>query len=351
MSRKHFSWLLLVTFLVALVVLMIPGRTAKDSSFEKTTLIPEAASVINEIDWLRLTAAGNEVVATLKREGSSWVVVEASAYPADWSRLKSLLSGLTQAEIIELKTARPDYYSRLGVADVSSPEAGGVMVEFSAGSSLPAVIIGNSAQGREGQYVRLQGSAESALIDRRLDVPAERSAWLEKDIVDISDAEVVEVRIVHPDGESIKAVKASADDENFELQAIPEGREIKSAWSVNSLAGLLAALTLEEVMPDSGFDWSQAIRFSLLTADGLLLDAELLADEGDDEQRWIRLQAGLYTTALESGVESEQGDAGPGARAETINTRVSGWAYRIPVYKYDSMNKRMDDLLKPAESP
>jgi hypothetical protein len=27
---------------------------------------------------------------------------------------------------------------------------------------------------------------------------------------------------------------------------------------------------------------------------------------------------------------------------------VSGWAYRIPKYKYDSMSKRMEDLLQQA---
>ena len=38
------------------------------------------------------------------------------------------------------------------------------------------------------------------------------------------------------------------------------------------------------------------------------------------------------------------------ARAADINERVSGWAYRIPKYKFDTMNKRMDDLLQEAEA-
>jgi hypothetical protein len=348
MSRKHFSWLLLVTFLVAAAVLMVPGKTGRESGIEKTVFLPGAAAQVNDIGWLRLTGAGGLVAATLKREGSAWQVEEASGYPADWGRVKSLLSDLSQAEIIETKTANPEYYARLGVEDVQSPEAGGVMIEFSPESGLPAVIIGKSAQGREGRYARVRDARASALIDRNLDAGGELADWLDRDIVDISDAEVVEVRIEHPDGGSIRAFKTSADDENFALQDIPEGREIKSDWSVDALAGALAALTLDGVAPDTTLGWGNASRYSLVTADGLLLEAELLKDEAEGEEHWIRLQAGLYTTALESGVEAE--GEGPGDRAETINDRVSGWAYRIPGYKFEAMNKRMDDLLKPVES-
>jgi hypothetical protein len=352
MSRKHFSWLLFITFVVTVGVLMVPGKTGKESSIEQKVFLPGAAAKINDIQWLRLTSAGSVTVATLKREGPVWVVGEASNYQADWGRLKTLLSDLSQAEVIEAKTANPDYYPRLGVEDVSLPDAGGVMIEFSADSGLPALIVGKSAQGRDGQYVRLRDSAESALIDRRLDVSANQSDWLDKIIIDVSDAEVVEVEINHPDGESIKAFKYSADDENFKLQDIPEGMEIKSEWNVNALAGALAALDLESVAPDGNFDWNNPIRYRLLTADGLLLESELLAvntDQKAESEYWIRLQAGLYTTALESQVGAVDDATGTSARAEAINKRVKGWAYRIPDYTFDSMTRRKDDLLQSAQ--
>jgi len=353
MSRKHFSWLLFVTFVVAGLVLMIPGKTGRESGIEQTVFLPGAAAQVNDIEWLRLTSAGNATVATLKREGPVWVVEEASAYRADWGRLKTLLTDLSQAEVIEVKTANPEYYPRLGVEDVSLPDAGGVMIEFSADSGLNALIVGKSAQGRVGQYARLRDSAQSVLIDRLIKVPAQRSDWLDKTIVDISAAEVVEVEINHPDGESIKAFKYSADDENFKLQDIPDGMEIKSEWTVNALAGTLVALSLDSVASEADFDWSNAIRFRLLTADGLLLESELIAinaHETSDGEHWVRLQAGLYTTALESSVEAVDGASATGARAQTINERVRGWAYRIPGYTYDSMTRRKDDFLQSVDT-
>ena len=91
-------------------------------------------------------------------------------------------------------------------------------------------------------------------------------------------------------------------------------------------------------------------RFRLVTKDGLQVEVELVAILGEDEEAstddeyWIRLEAGTYTTAVESGVEEAEDAAG---QAEEINRRVAGWAYRIPKYKFDSMTKKAEDLLKP----
>ncbi len=355
MSRKHFSLLLAITVIVAVLVLLLPGRTGRESHVEKSPLLPELQPQVNELDWLRVTGAGGETIVTLRRGDDFWRVEEARGYRADWSQLKILLTDLAQAEVVERKTANPDYYERLGVEDVSEPTAAGVMVEFDKATGLPAVVIGNRAGKPDGHYVRLQGAAESFLIDRSLEVPKDRAAWLDSSIIHIADSEVVAVEIVHPDGERVVARKTSADDENFALQEIPEGREIQSAWTVNSLANGLASLTLEEVVPDSDIDWGDTTHFGIVTADGLRVDADLRAvaagDEGQaDSAYWIRLQASLYQTALDGGVESSEDSSQTTERAATVNRRVSGWAYRIPKYKFDGMTKRMGDLLKAVDA-
>lgn len=347
MSRKHFSWLLFATFMVGAVVLLLPVQTGKDDTPETGKLLPGLEARVNDIEWLRLTAAGDNTVATLHRKGTSWTVEEASGYRADWDLIRDMLSGLAQARVVEVKTANPEYYDRLGVEGVGSETAAGVMIRFSADAGLPPVIVGNQARGRSGQYVRLADSKESALIDRPLAVPADRSAWLDTFIIDISDAEVVEVEVAHPDGETVKIVKASADDEDFQLVEIPEGREIRSSRSVNALANVLADLNMDSVAPQTELDWEGAIGMTLLTADGLLIEAGLLErpgpDESADREFWIRIEAGLYTTAL--GTDAESQDTDTRARAESINQRVKGWAYRIPQYKFKSMGVKMDDLL------
>jgi hypothetical protein len=265
-------------------------------------------------------------VATLERKGDLWRVQEASGYRADWDSVRELLSGLARARVVELKTDNPEYYDRLGVEDISTDSAGGIMVSFAPGTGLSPVIVGNSARGRTGHYVRLADSASSALIDSVMDVPVERSAWLETSIVDITDAEVVEVEITHPDGEVVEVIKASADDENFQLQNIPDGSEIKSDWSVNALGSVLAGLELDEVAAQEDLDWEGASRLYLLTADGLVVEASLLErkspEEGSESEFWIQLDAQLYTTGVGAGTEDDTAEADTRGRAEAINDRV-----------------------------
>ena len=353
MSRKHFSWLAALAVIATGVALFMPSQTSHVDTPTRGPLLPGFAAQANTIDWLRVTGAGDEVLATLERGPEHWTVLEAARYPADWDRLRALLAGLAQARVIEAMTANPDYYDRLGVSDVSSPDAQGVKVEFSAGTGLPAVILGNPAKARDGQYARLDGETQSVLIDRALDVPASREDWIDRTIVDIADDEVVQVDIEHADGETLRARKTSADDEDFTLEGLADGVEPKSAWTVNSLAGALAALRLDDVLQEDEIDWTGATVYRVVTADGLEVRVENVAvppveeEEQTATEHWLRLTAGVYTTGLDTGVSAEADDAAARERAQAINTRVQGWAYRIPEYKASSMTKRLADLVQP----
>jgi hypothetical protein len=351
MSKKHFSTLLLVTVVVAVLVLLVPGKTAKESAFQKHRLLPGPASLVNDIDYVRLTGSGGVIIATLNRRGGKWLVAESSDYRADWTVLRQLLSDLAVAEVIEGKTSNPELYARLGVEDVDGPDAAGVLIEFAEESSLPSLIVGNKAQGREGQYVRLRDSGQSVLIDRALTVPGDMQQWLDREIIDVQAGELVEISVTHPDGEQILLRKVSADDTDFDLREIPEGREVKSNWAVNSIGGGLASLRLDAAVPASDIDWTDAVKIRVLTADGLQVSAKL---ESREDQQWISLSASAYqpdgsgepiATAAETDASLELTE-----RVKWINERVTGWAYSIPQHNAEVLTKRMDDLLKPLAS-
>lgn len=352
MSRKHFSWLVALAVIATLVAVFMPRQTSRDDGFEPAPLLPGFAGQANAVDWLRVTAAGGEVLATLERGAERWTVQEAGGYAADWAVLRPLLAGLAAAEVVEDKTDNPAYYDRLGVRDVASHDAQGLQVEFHADTGLPAVILGTTAQGRDGQYARIAGQARSVLIDREFELPKRREDWIDRDVVDIGDDEVVEVGIVHADGETVRARRASTDDDDFTLEGVADGFEPKSAWTVNSLAGALASLRLDEVVQEEEVDWTGATVYRAVTADGLEIRVQLVEvppleeDTESPAEHWLRLTAGLYTTGLDTGVDAAEDDTTVRERAEKINQRVQGWAYRIPEYKASAMNKRMSDLVQ-----
>lgn len=341
MNLKWLTGLAVLTVVVAGLLLLIPGDDRNATNFEQGALLPKLAEQVNALDWVQVISAGDQVVATLERGDQGWTVKEANGYAADWERLRGVLAGLAQARVLEPKTANAAYYDRLGVEDIGDEDAQGVLVRFGEDSGVAAVIIGNAAQGRSGQYARLADSADSVLLDREIDLPGVLEDWLDRGIIDIADSELVEVEIRHPDGETLRITKVSADDPDFSLQDIPDGREIQSNWAVNSLAGALNSLELDDVMPRPESLPDSAVAYRALGADGLVVEAHWFEQNAEDEsQSWLVIEASAGDEATEAIVE----------RAALINQRASGWAYRVPDYKFDSATKRLEDVLKDVDA-
>lgn len=348
--KRGFTYLLAVTILALLAVLVfVPWENAVEESAVEALLLPQLADRINDVDQVEIVAAGDRVVATLTRTSVDWQLEQMDGYHADWPALQNLLAGLAQAKVIEVKTDKPQYYQQLGVESVSSPDADSVLVRLSIGDHLTAIVIGHQAQGRAGQYVRLQDSAASALLDRTLDVSTELLDWADRNIIDINASEVAEVEIVHPDGERVLITRISADQTDFDLVRLPPGREIQSSWSVNSFASSLTLLELESVRPADSVDWQAAVRMRLLTFSGLEIMAEMVEADG----LYLMHLSGAHPAALavdygddEIAIQAAEDVA---KRVEEINQRVKGWAYGIIKYKFEGMVKTQEDILKPLE--
>jgi len=351
MSRRHFSALLVTAIVVVLAVaLLVPGKTGRDEPAGNALLLPDMGERINEVTGVTVTLAGGEAAATLQRDADQWRIEELSGYPADFAELREVLAGLAQAEIQEYKTENPGYYHRLGVEDIEKPDASGVLVELAVGAETTGVILGNEAGNRSGQYVRLAGAPRSILIDRVLDVPTDLVDWADRDILDVGSYSVAEVEIIHPDGDWVLARKASANDTDFLLENLPEGRETLSSWAVNSLAGIFSRLRMDSVRPDTGEAAPDAVKIRLLTFPGVEYIAEAWSEE---EGNWLKLQA---TVPADPDTEDEDETAQAAAQEKEeqvagINERFNGWAFEITESKYVVMTKHLEDILKQPEEP
>jgi len=354
MSKKQFSSLLVVTLVIAAMLVLIPDKTGNDDAFEVRPLVPGLEDWVNNVNRVSLVKGGSQTVATLVRNDKTWVMEEANSYPANWETLRGLLASLAQAQVIEPKTTNEAYYDRLGLVDVAQDSSEAILVELDSGDQQFRILVGNPAQGREGHYVRVDGDEQALLVDQVLTVKSETSDWLQRDIVDISESEVVEVRIIHDDGEEIVLEKKSADDQDFVLLNLPDEREIQSKWTINSIGGSLSMLQLEETDLADNIDWSGASKLQFLTADGLQLSLELTSIE---EQSWIKLQASAHQSSNDSAASDSPEDNADSIelsaendlsqRVEDINRRVDGWAYVIPQNKAQNMSKTMEEILKP----
>ena len=66
-------------------------------------LLPGLFEKLNDVDKIQLTGAGNNIVTTLEKNEKHWAVTERSYYPADISKIRSVVLALAEAKIIEEK--------------------------------------------------------------------------------------------------------------------------------------------------------------------------------------------------------------------------------------------------------
>lgn len=350
--KKGFAYLLVATILAMVaVVVLVPGEHVGEESAVNALLLPALVNSINDVDRVDIVTAGDTVIATLTKTTTDWQLAQMDGYHADWPKLQDLLAGLAQAKVVEVKTDKPQYYARLGVEDVASQGATGVLVKLSVGDETTGVLIGHQAQGRAGQYVRLQDSAASMLLDRTLDVSTEQLDWADKKIIDINASEVAEVEIIHPEGERVFVTRISADQTDFDLVGLPPGREIQSSWSVNSFASSLSLLDLESVRPVDNVDWQAAARMRLLMFSGLEIMAEMVEVDGNYLMRLNASHPAAQVVDYGNDDIAQQAVEDVASRVAEINQRVNGWAYGIAKYKFEGMVKTQEDVLKPLESP
>ena len=160
--KRSFVYLAFVTLAALAVVFFIaPADRPSSDVATDALLLPGLADQVNSVNRIEIVSAGNNTVATLQKGEQQWGVDQMGGYRADWSKIKALLAALAQARVVETKTDKPEYYSRLGVEDITAEDAGGVLVNFGSDAEMTGVLIGKQAQGRQGQYVRLHDAPRS----------------------------------------------------------------------------------------------------------------------------------------------------------------------------------------------
>ena len=331
---------------------------------------PGLADRIGDLESLKVVHAGNEVLATLQRGESGWVVAEKGGHPANFERLRSVLEALAQARRVEKKTALPEFYSRLGVDEPVGADATGYLLELDYGDRHPAerFIVGQRA-GAGMAYIRTADDAQSWMVSADFDLSDQGRDWVDREVIDLASGEVQRVVLDRGGDDVLEIAKDDAGDINFTPLGIPEGRELSYGSVANSIAGALANVQANDVRPAAEVDGlPRAVQARYETFDGVKLSLDVREDrpvtveeEGEDDPRyWVMFSAAaLEPAAATPPADDESGEPGgsgeeadlqevapsPEERATQLNAKLGGWAYELPGYKSDQWFKGMDDLL------
>jgi hypothetical protein len=353
--------------------------------------VPGLKDHINDVTGITFTGAGDKTLATLRKDKDGWVILEKSNYPADMTKLREFLLKLAQATVIEEKTSNPKRYAELGVDDVKDAAATGVRVDIAGLAQPTRLIIGNfNGAGGGGTFVRLNGDAQSWLVNGNLTVAKNITDWEKRDLADIPASRISAVTLTSADGKTWKAYKEQAGDANLKVADVPKGREVSSDYAANSVSTVLSNLRADDAAPaKEAAPPEKAAKVHYAMFDGLSVDATTWQKDNKD---YAQFAVALDTAAANADIDREQAkakadydasiakkptDAKPDAaqteppkplavsdpakdrqqKLDALNAEVAalkktfdGWTFILPTYKYTDMTKTLDDVLKPLET-
>ncbi len=388
MKTKTLMMLAAVTLLLTVVVLLMVRRPVEAPALpsrgaDAQPLLPGARAEMARISIVTLKRGANETV--IEKRGSEWVLPAKDNYPADDNRVRTFVGDVLQSTIAEMKTAKPDLYERIGVADIDAPGATGALVTLGdeAGKPIGSVIIGNASQAPAAGsaagdsdprfFVRRSGEAQSYLARGNLNVVADPITWAKRSVLDIDASKVQSVIITHrsegqPD-QTLTISRAAPTVQQFALENIPAGREAKDAFSAGRAAQALSAVQMDDVAA-ARIDMTRpetTAEYHLF--DGSVITARMLTH---DAKKWWSFEASYEERPPPEMPAVDPANTDPAAaeaaRAQAdkdrfterntaeatvadLNKKLSGWIFVLPDYKAQSINMTMEDLLKPLASP
>ena len=375
MNSKAIGILILITgVLLAVTLMMIDKQETKHAPNEiNGKFFPKLEDQINDITTIEVTQGDSKSVITLQSD--VWQVDTRFGYPADFSKVKQAVLGVSGLEIIEPKTKNPEKYEKLGVESPSA-DSDNQLATFidKDGKTLATVIIGESklanAPGAKAKlYVRKMDDEQSWLVEGQVRLPSGDSDWLNTEIMDIDQKRMAKVAIAHPDKSVLTVFKAQPEDINFKVVDLAEDEELKFASAANTLGSALSTLILEDVEKSEGFtfDPETTTHSTLQTFDGLVINATHM--EKDDKQ-FVKFSA-LFDESIivkppektpeEKAAEAESTTPDDAAKPVTkapeevnkevaeLNAKLSHWVYVIAMAKANNFTKLRSDIVKKKE--
>ena len=314
--------------------LWLVSRHVADSALDGVgPVLPVKEDTLNSVTGLRIFK-GDGSHTTLTRDATHWIVAE-RGYPADSGQVRKLLLDVSALQAEEQKTADPALYSKLGVEDPSGVQSTSTGLAIDINGSKQTLIIGKTF-GTRGAYVRVAGHAQSVLATPQLAPDADPRHWLDRSLLDIAADQINEVDLKPQSGPDYSIKRSAAGASDYVVSTVPKGRELTDASAPAAQAGALAGLQLDDVRKAASV--AAMAHASFHTRDGLVL---AIAGIQDAEQRYITVVAAPEASAAQPAAQS-------GAR--DLNARLSGWEFEIPAYRYDTLFRPLEQLLKPKSS-
>jgi hypothetical protein len=307
-------------------------RAAIDSG---RLMFPDLAAKLKDARRIEITSKGKTTVIALK--DGVWGIEERGGYRVQETKLRGMLTMLTELRLVEKRTSDPTEFNRLGVEDPVKDTAGTanlLRVLDDKGQAIVSVIVGHRRMRTQGNvpeqvFVRLPGDNQSWLADGGLQADADPQVWLDRDVMNISHALITKV-VATKDGQTVELTR---DGDKLAVTQPADHPKLED-YKVDDVGRALENLTFQDVKSDKepiGDKIGQAV---FTTSDGLDIAVSVYHLDKDS---WTRVSV--------AAPERNKPEA------ERLNARLAGWAFETGAWKDKSLVPSIDDLKAPPPEP
>jgi hypothetical protein len=306
--------------------LMFPGLTAK---------LADAAriEIIHQNKTIALVRQGDKAE-------SPWGLVQRGMYPVQATKLREMLTALTELRLVEPRTTDPAMFGRLGLADANDAKSTSDLLRVfdSKANPIAELLVGHRRVRTEGNvpdevYVRRPGQLQTWLAEGSLQVDADPQQWLDRDIMNIDHARIAGVVVHHGEAQLEFAAKGG----KLALTAAENPPKLDD-YKLDDLDRGLELLTFEDVTADkdaAGAKVGAPIGESVFTTtDGLAVHVTVLKGEKDI---WARFSADGTGKAKDE--------------AAKLNAKLGGWTFQLGSWKQAALVPDLDALKATPPSP
>lgn len=306
-----------------------PRKAAMDAG---RLMFPDLTAKLKDVARIEITGKNRTTAIALKN--GVWGLEDRGGYRVQETKLRGMLTALTELRLVEPRTSDPALFGRLGVEDPATEKEGTanlLRVLDAAGKPIVSVIAGHRRMRTQGNvpeqvYVRLPGDSQSWLAEGGLQADTDPQVWLDRDVINVQQWRVAKVVATRPAG----TVELVRDGDKLKVTKPAEYPKL-DAYKIDDVARALESLTFVDVKPATEPLGDLVGEAVFTTQDGL--DIKVVVH---------RLDKDSWTTFSVTGTEKVKSDA------EFSQARLAGWAFQTGAWKEKAFLPTIDDM-KAAE--
>jgi hypothetical protein len=340
---------------------------------EATDLEPFAKLPVNSVE--KLVIKSSKDTATLQKTSDIWTVAERNGYPADFNKIRELVTSLWEFKVVRQLDVGPSQFGRLNIVAPGQGDHSGVELDLddASGKSIKSLIFGKTFGGEnssadqeeeapsgDGRFVYDPSEKDKVYLSKEnfYTVDPSPKSWLDKDFIRAEGVKEIERRS-SSDGDGWKVSKKD-EKAAWELVDAKPGETLNTTV-VASLGAF--SPSFEDVKPantpDPETGLNKAVTVNLQTFDGFKYTLEI-GGEAPEQSRFFRFKVSADLPAKravepnESPDDKKKKDDAFDKQQETLKTRLAAeqklqnWIFEVENYSLETFLKPRKDIVKEA---